>query len=138
MLRRLDADVVTLMEVQNGGDVALNDLVTALNTAYGREVYRAVQTGTIGTDAIKVAIIYKPASVSPVGGFVLDTDPVHSRPRWRKPSRARRTAACLPWLPTTSRARAAAPARVISTRVRAAGTGCVWGRLRRCWPLRTA
>ncbi|UFA49850.1 ExeM/NucH family extracellular endonuclease [Deinococcus radiophilus] len=80
MLRRLDADVVTLMEVQNGGDVALNDLVTALNTAYGREVYRAVQTGTIGTDAIKVAIIYKPASVSPVGGFVLDTDPVHSRP----------------------------------------------------------
>ncbi|GHF93360.1 hypothetical protein GCM10017783_01660 [Deinococcus piscis] len=79
-LRGLDADVVTLMEVQNNGDTALNDLVTSLNAAYGTETYRAVQTGTIGTDAIKVAVIYKPARVTPVGAYQLDTDAVHSRP----------------------------------------------------------
>ncbi|WP_135229261.1 ExeM/NucH family extracellular endonuclease [Deinococcus fonticola] len=79
-LRGLDADIVTLMEVQNSGDTALNSLVTALNSAYGSEVYRGVQTGTIGTDAIKVAIIYKPARVTPVGSYVIDNDPIHSRP----------------------------------------------------------
>ncbi|ADY26879.1 Endonuclease/exonuclease/phosphatase [Deinococcus proteolyticus MRP] len=79
-LRGLDADVVTLMEVQNNGDVALNDLVASLNAAYGSETYRAVQTGTIGTDAIKVAVIYKPARVTPLGTYQTDTDPVHSRP----------------------------------------------------------
>lgn len=81
-LKGLDADIVTLMEVQNNGDVALNNLVTALNTAYGSDVYKAVQTGTIGTDAIKVAIIYKPARVNPVGNYLVDgnTDGIYSRP----------------------------------------------------------
>ncbi|SEJ41481.1 hypothetical protein SAMN04488058_107142 [Deinococcus reticulitermitis] len=79
-LKGLDADVVTLMEVQNNGDAALSDLVTSLNAAYGTDTYAAVQTGTIGTDAIKVAIIYKPARVTPIGGFVIDPDPIHSRP----------------------------------------------------------
>ncbi|WP_309571107.1 ExeM/NucH family extracellular endonuclease [Deinococcus sp.] len=79
-LRGLDADIVTLMEVQNNGDAALNDLVSGLNSAYGSEVYRAIQTGVIGTDAIKVAMIYKPASVTPLGAYVIDTNSVYSRP----------------------------------------------------------
>lgn len=79
-LKGLDADIVTLMEVQNNGDVALNDLVTSLNTAYGTDTYLAVPTGTVGTDAIKVAIIYKPARVSLVGKFQVDTNAIHSRP----------------------------------------------------------
>ncbi|PNY82271.1 ExeM/NucH family extracellular endonuclease [Deinococcus koreensis] len=79
-LKGLDADIVTLMEVQNNGDAALNDLVAGLNTAYGAETYKAVQTGVIGTDAIKVAIIYKPARVRPVGSFAIDPNPVYSRP----------------------------------------------------------
>ena len=79
-LRGLDADIVTLMEVQNNGDTALNDLMTSLNAAYGTDTYRAVQTGTVGTDAIKVAIIYKPARVNPVGKFQVDTNAIHSRP----------------------------------------------------------
>ena len=81
-LKGLDADIVTLMEVQNNGDTALQSLVTALNAAYGSEVYRAVQTGTVGTDAIKVAIIYKPARVTPIGSAVIDgnTDGIYSRP----------------------------------------------------------
>ncbi|BDP44442.1 nuclease (plasmid) [Deinococcus aetherius] len=81
-LKGLDADIVTLMEVQNNGDVALNDLVSGLNEAVGAGTYAAVQTGVIGTDAIKVAMIYKPARVTLVGSPVVDdnTDNVYSRP----------------------------------------------------------
>ncbi|PYE52933.1 ExeM/NucH family extracellular endonuclease [Deinococcus yavapaiensis] len=78
-LKALDADVVTLMEMQNNGDLALNDLVSALNAAYGRTEYAAVQTGKIGTDAIKVAVIYKPGRVNLVS-FAVDNNSVFSRP----------------------------------------------------------
>lgn len=76
----LDADVVGLIEVQNNGDTALNDLVAALNAALGASTYAAIQTGAIGTDEIKVALIYKPARVTPEGNFQVDNDPVYSRP----------------------------------------------------------
>ncbi|WP_052351738.1 ExeM/NucH family extracellular endonuclease [Deinococcus pimensis] len=79
-LKGLDADVVTLMEVENNGDTALTDLVTALNAAYGTSAYAPVLTGKIGTDAIKVAIIYKPSRVNLVGNYVVDTNAVYSRP----------------------------------------------------------
>jgi uncharacterized protein len=42
------------------------DLVTRLNIVAGG-VYTYVDTGVIGTDAIKQAIIYQPALVTPVG-----------------------------------------------------------------------
>ena len=80
MLKGLNADVVTLMEVQNNGDRALNNLLGALNTAYGSTVYSVVQTGTLGTDQIHVAVIYKGSSVTPVGAFMVDNDAVHNRP----------------------------------------------------------
>ncbi|GBF07955.1 endonuclease/exonuclease/phosphatase [Deinococcus aerius] len=81
-LKGLDADIVTLMEVQNNGDTALQDLVGGLNEAYGANTYAAIQTGVIGTDAIKVAMIYKPARVTPVGSPLVDdnADGVYSRP----------------------------------------------------------
>jgi predicted extracellular nuclease len=64
----IDADVFGLMEIQNS-NVALNNLVTGLNEYLGAPVYAAVNdTGlNVGTDAIKVAMIYKTATVSPVG-----------------------------------------------------------------------
>lgn len=76
----LNADVLTLMEVQNNGDTALSDLVAALNEKAGAGTYAAVKTGAVGTDAIKVAIIYKPAKVTPVGAYMTDTNSVFSRP----------------------------------------------------------
>ncbi|WP_414656573.1 ExeM/NucH family extracellular endonuclease [Deinococcus sp. VB343] len=76
----LNADVLTLMEVQNNGDTALNDLVAALNEKAGAGTYAAVKTGTVGTDAIKVAVIYKPGKVTPVGQYMIDTNSVFSRP----------------------------------------------------------
>ncbi|MEF2280306.1 ExeM/NucH family extracellular endonuclease [Deinococcus sp. YIM 134068] len=79
-IRAIDADVLGLVEMQNNGDVALQNLVDALNADAGGEVYRAVPTGTIGTDAIKVAVIYRAARVNPVGAPRIDTSAVLDRP----------------------------------------------------------
>ncbi len=76
----LNADVVGLIEVQNNGDTALTDLVAALNAALGAGTYAAIHSGSIGSDEIKVALIYKPARVAPEGAFRVDGDPVYSRP----------------------------------------------------------
>ncbi len=71
-ISELDADVVGLMEIENGpGDVPTADLVAGLNDATAPGTYDFVATGAIGTDAIRVALIYKPASVTPVGGFAI-------------------------------------------------------------------
>lgn len=75
-LAELDADVVGLIEIQNDGDDAsVADLVAGVNAILGAGTYEYIATGFIGTDPIKQAFIYKPAAVSPIGGFaVLDTD----------------------------------------------------------------
>ena len=73
-LAAIDADVFGLIEIENNGDTAVEALVDALNNRVGAGTYSFISTGKIGTDAIKVAFIYKPVTVSPVGDFaVLDT-----------------------------------------------------------------
>jgi predicted extracellular nuclease len=69
-LAEIDADVFGFMEIQNDEGQTTNSIVEALNAA-GAGPYAAIDTGFIGTDAIKVALIYKPASVEPVGDFVI-------------------------------------------------------------------
>ncbi len=71
----INADVVGLMEIENNiNDDAVIDLVASLNTVMGAGTYDYINTGVIGTDAIKVAMIYKPASISLIGNFaILDT-----------------------------------------------------------------
>ena len=72
-IAELDASVVGLMEIQNN-EGAVGDLVAALNAAVGAGTYAAVEDGTVGPDAIKVGLIYKPADVLPVGTTaILDT-----------------------------------------------------------------
>jgi uncharacterized repeat protein (TIGR01451 family) len=64
----MDADVIGLMEIENHPtDAALQDLVDGLNAAAGAGTYARIATGTIGTDAIKVAFIYRPGTITPVG-----------------------------------------------------------------------
>jgi len=74
-LAELDADVVGLMEVGNTTGVEpVRDLAQGLNERLGAGTYDFVDTGTIGTDAIRVALLYKPGTVRPVGDFaVLDS-----------------------------------------------------------------
>ena len=75
----LDADVVGLIEIANDDGDALNTLLGAINDAQPESAdhYTAVQApaisdanqigGTYGTDAIRTAIIYRAAVVSPAG-----------------------------------------------------------------------
>jgi uncharacterized protein len=70
---RLDAGVVGLLEIENN-QAAIEDLVAGLNEAEGAGTYAFIDTGVIGTDQIKVAFVYQPARVTPVGDFaILDT-----------------------------------------------------------------
>ena len=78
----MNADAVGLMEMQNNGPVAVQNLVDALNARLGAGTYAAVPdpaSGT-GTDAIKVAMIYKPGKLTRQGNSVGDPDPIHNRP----------------------------------------------------------
>ncbi len=88
----LDADVVGLIEIENNGPSAdprvgpdaVQSLVDAVNAALpaGAAPYVAIDDpdvtapnflgGTFGTDAIKVAIIYRPSVVTPDGAPVSD------------------------------------------------------------------
>jgi len=67
----INADVVGLIEIENNQYEAVADLVAGVNAALGTETYAYIDSGYIGTDAIKVALIYKPASVSLVGNFAI-------------------------------------------------------------------
>ncbi len=81
-IQELNADVVGLIEMENDGDgpdSAIADLVNGLNAATAPGTYAAVPlastTGSPGTDAIKVAFIYKPSAVSTVGNAQYFNDP---------------------------------------------------------------
>ncbi len=73
----LDADILGIMEIENDGygtGSAIADLVRRLDaaTAPGTYAYlnadaRAGTRNALGTDAIKVGLLYKPARVSPAG-----------------------------------------------------------------------
>jgi len=78
----LKADVVGLMEIQNNGNTAVQDLVNGLNAVAGSGTWASVSlpTGGTGTDAIRVAMIYQPARLSLVGSAVSDTNTIHNRP----------------------------------------------------------
>jgi predicted extracellular nuclease len=78
----MNADVIGLMEIQNNGSTAVQDLVNGLNAKVGTSSYALVAdpiTG-MGDDAIKVAMIYKPAKVSLSGNALSDTNSINDRP----------------------------------------------------------
>ncbi len=72
-LETIDADVYGLIEIQNDAGQATQQIVDALNAATAPGLYDYVETGTIGTDAIKQAFLYKTTTVVPVGAFELLT-----------------------------------------------------------------
>jgi predicted extracellular nuclease len=73
-LELIDADVVGLVELENNASSSLQSIVDALNASVGTGTYAYVDTGTIGDDAIKVGLLFKPATMQPTGLFaVLDS-----------------------------------------------------------------
>jgi predicted extracellular nuclease len=83
-LAGLDADVIGLNELENTTGVdpledPIKGIVPGLNAMPGVGPYDAIDTGTIGGDAIKVGLIYRSNVVRPVGAFKLLTSAVDPR-----------------------------------------------------------
>ncbi len=83
-LSGLDADIIGLNEIENTTGVdPLNDpvsgIVPGLNAMPGVGPYAGIDTGVIGTDAIRVGLIYRPDKVVPVGAFQVLTTAVDPR-----------------------------------------------------------
>ncbi|MGR4069334.1 ExeM/NucH family extracellular endonuclease [Billgrantia sp. C5P2] len=75
----LQADILALVEVENDPR-ALADLVEQLSERTGVR-YRAVGgDASRGSDAIKLALIYRPDRVEAVSELYADNDPTHHRP----------------------------------------------------------
>lgn len=70
-LQMIDADVVGLVELENNASASLQALVDSLNNAMGAGSYAYIETGTIGDDAIKVGLLFKPATVRLRGAFAI-------------------------------------------------------------------
>jgi predicted extracellular nuclease len=76
----LNADVLGLVEIENTGTTALDTLISAVNTALGSTVYaRVPEPSGTGGDLIRVAMIYKPALVTPDAVSYTDSDSVWNR-----------------------------------------------------------
>ncbi|MEM7501501.1 MAG: ExeM/NucH family extracellular endonuclease [Pseudomonadota bacterium] len=69
-----DADIVGLMEVENGAPETLDRLTGALNAGDDAR-WASIRTGSIGLDTIRVALLYRSDVVEPDGRFeLLDGD----------------------------------------------------------------
>ena len=74
-IRALDADIIGLVEIENNGDDAVMTLVERLNATPGGSSYDAVGTGPLGKGTIRVAVLFRPDTVTAIGyPEVLDQD----------------------------------------------------------------
>jgi len=80
----INADVVGLMEIENDGvdsNSTIVDLITRLNAQLGANTYTYINTGgTVGTDAIAVALLYKPSVVTPATAVKINNNAIFNRP----------------------------------------------------------
>ena len=73
-LSALGGDIIGLVELENDGSASLQSLIDGMNAIAGAGAYDFINTGPIGTDAIRVGLIYDTAAVTPLGSFaVLDS-----------------------------------------------------------------
>lgn len=80
-LSALNADVLGLIEIQNTGN-AVDDILSGLNGLVGAGTYAVVgePDNGPGGDAIRTVLLYKPASVQPIGPCRSDNDSVWNTP----------------------------------------------------------
>ncbi len=78
-LSDINPDVAGLIELENN-EAAIQDLVSGLNDVAGAGTYEYIATGVIGSDEIKVGLIYKPAVVTPQGSYAVLDDPAFVDP----------------------------------------------------------
>lgn len=70
VINQADASVVGLQELENNID-STRTLVEALNDQAGTNKWAYIKTGVLGTDVIKVGLVYQPAKVHAVGNYAL-------------------------------------------------------------------
>lgn len=85
-LKASDATVIALSELQNNSTTAIDNLVNGSPGTFANSLnagnpgkWDYINTGVVGGDAIRVAFIYQPALVSPVGIYRILDDSVDSR-----------------------------------------------------------
>lgn len=78
-LLALNADVIGLVEVENNATESLQAIVDAMNATAGAGAWDYLNTGTVGTDAVKPAFIFRTAATQPVGGFAILDETVDPR-----------------------------------------------------------
>jgi len=119
-LKAIDADVFGLIELENTpGKEPLADIVDGLNAALGAGTFAYVDTGVVGTDAIRVGLIYKTASVTPAGPYAVLDSQAFVNPRNATVDRNR------PALAQTFEERAtAARFTVVVNHLKSKGSGC--------------
>ncbi|MBL4658309.1 MAG: ExeM/NucH family extracellular endonuclease [Flavobacteriales bacterium] len=77
----MDADIVAIMELENNGSTALDDLLAGINAKMGNGTYEKVPFPSyIGTDAIQVGMIYKPSSVTLMDTALVSTNSIFEFP----------------------------------------------------------
>ena len=83
----LNPDVAGFMEMENNdvpsATYTISHLLDAVNQSCGGAHPYTFQNnagGTLGTDAIRVMIVYRDGVVAPVGAAQVDVNPIHSRP----------------------------------------------------------
>jgi uncharacterized protein len=92
----LNADVIGIQEMENDGTKSIQTLVNALNTVAGAGTYAFINdtslvndpnpaANAVGTDAIKVGILYKPGKVTPVGQAITYLESTPSTPIFSRP-----------------------------------------------------
>ena len=67
----MDAHITGVVEIENDASESLAHLVRRLNQATDEGRYGFVDTGFIGTDAIKVGLMFQTDAVVPIGGFAI-------------------------------------------------------------------
>ncbi|TDT16604.1 putative extracellular nuclease [Ilumatobacter fluminis] len=70
-MAEMDADVIGIIEVENDTGAATQQIVDAVNAIVGAGTYDFVDTGFIGTDAIKVGLIYRTTTMTPTGDYAI-------------------------------------------------------------------
>lgn len=92
----LNADVAGISEMENDGNTSIQNLVNGLNAVTGAGTYAFINDqalvndpnpaiNAVGTDAIKVGIIYKPAVLTPVGAASSYLEPNPASPIFSRP-----------------------------------------------------
>lgn len=78
-LALIDADVLAVVELENDVRATIKRLTDVLNERVGRERYAYVDTGIVGSDAIRAGLLYDVESVEPLGSYAVLDDSVDPR-----------------------------------------------------------